>query len=119
MPMSRRYHKLIADNDALAVEIAEWKKKVGREWENVTVDSLTLPDKSKQIISLGKSYVGKVLLDIGDLSIDDVGVELIVTEQVNGKMVVRSTYDFAPISFENGKALYSVESLRMIRGCLR
>ena len=109
LPMSRRYHKLIADNDALAIEIAEWKKKVGREWENVTVDSLTLPDKSKQIISLGKSYVGKVLLDIGDLSIDDVGVELIVTEQVNGKMVVRSTYDFAPISFENGKAFYSVE----------
>lgn len=108
-PMALRYHNLIADHYALATEIAEWKRKVRREWDSVAVEVLTLPDKSKQIISLGKSYTGKVLLDIGELSIDDVGVELVITEQKDGRMVVRSTHDFVPVSFENGKALYAIE----------
>ena len=109
VPMARRYRRLMADQGAVATEIAEWKQKVRREWDNLTVEALTLPDKSKQIISLGKSYSGKMLLDIGELSIEDVGVELVVTEQVNGRRVVCSTHDFHPVSFENGKALYAIE----------
>ncbi|MEI3421539.1 MAG: hypothetical protein V8R91_11095 [Butyricimonas faecihominis] len=77
IPMSRRFHRLSENNYALATQIAEWKRKVSREWESVQVDALILPDKSKQIISLGKSYQGKVVLDLGELSIDDIGVELV------------------------------------------
>ncbi len=77
IPMSRRFHRLSDNHYALAAQIAEWKRKVSREWDSVQVDGLILPDKSKQIISLGKSYQGKVVLDLGELSIDDIGVELV------------------------------------------
>ena len=68
------------------------------------VDALILPDKSKQIISLGKSYQGKVVLDLGELSIDDIGVELVAMMKKDEKIEVCFTQEFVPVSFENGKA---------------
>lgn len=109
LPMARRFHRLSDNGYALATQIAEWKKKVGREWESVQVDALILPDKSKQIISLGKSYQGKVVLELGELSIEDVGVELVAMMKKDEKVEVCFTQEFVPVSFENGKALYSVE----------
>ncbi|WP_065220478.1 MULTISPECIES: alpha-glucan family phosphorylase [Butyricimonas] len=109
LPMSRRYHRLRENNYAVANQIAEWKKKVGREWDSVQVDGLILPDKSKQIISLGKSYQAKVTLDLGELSIDDVGIELVAMMKKDENLEVCFTQEFVPVSFENGKALYSIE----------
>lgn len=109
LPMSRRYHRLRENNYAVANQIAEWKKKVSREWDSVQVDGLILPDKSKQIISLGKSYQAKVTLDLGELSIDDVGIELVAMMKKDENLEVCFTQEFVPVSFENGKALYSIE----------
>ena len=109
LPMSRRYHRLRENNYAVANQIAEWKKKVSREWDSVQVDGLILPDKSKQIISLGKSYQAKVTLDLGELSIDDVGIELVAMMKKDENLEVCFTQEFVPVSVENGKALYSIE----------
>ncbi|WP_099291988.1 alpha-glucan family phosphorylase [Butyricimonas sp. Marseille-P3923] len=109
LPMSRRYHRLSENNYALANQIAEWKKKVSREWDSVQVDGLILPDKSKQIISLGKSYQAKVTLDLGELSLDDVGIELVAMMKKDERLEVCFTQEFVPVSFENGKGLYSIE----------
>lgn len=86
IPMSRRFQRLGDNNYAVAKQIAEWKRKVSREWDTVQVDALILPDKSKQIISLGKSYQGKVVLDLGELSIDDIGVELVAMMKKDEKI---------------------------------
>lgn len=109
IPMSRRFHRLSDNHYALAAQIAEWKRKVSREWDSVQVDGLILPDKSKQIISLGRSYQGKVVLDLGELSIDDIGVELVAMMKKEEKIEVCFTQEFVPVSFENGKAMYSIE----------
>ena len=109
LPMSRRYHRLSENNYALANQIAEWKKKVSREWDSVQVDGLILPDKSKQIISLGKSYQAKVTLELGELSLDDVGIELVAMMKKDERLEVCFTQEFVPVSFENGKGLYSIE----------
>ncbi len=109
LPMSRRYHRLSENNYALANQIAEWKKKVSREWDSVQVDGLILPDKSKQIISLGKSYQAKVTLELGELSLEDVGIELVAMMKKDERLEVCFTQEFVPVSFENGKGLYSIE----------
>lgn len=108
-PMMERSHKIMADNYAMAGIISEWKKKITREWDNIELLSLALPNKSKQIIALGRSYYGEVKLEIGELSLDDVGIELVVAEQHDDKMVVKGKYDFKPISLEDGKALYRID----------
>ena len=109
IPMSERYHQMIANDFAMATEIAEWKKKVTREWDNIEVVSLDIPNRSKQIIALGKAYWGEVTLEIGDLSMEDIGVELVAAEQKNDRLVIRHQYDFTPVSQEDGKATYHID----------
>lgn len=107
-PMMKRHAGLLADNYALAIEIAGWKKRVAREWEGIEVKSMELPPKTRQDITLGESYTGSVTLDIGDLLPDEVGVELVVTEQADGHVKVLETKDFSPASFDRGIATYTL-----------
>lgn len=109
IPMSARYQKMIQDNFAMATEITEWKKRVTREWDNIELLGLNLPNRSKQIIALGKSYYGEVKLEIGELDMHEVGVELVVAEQQNGKLVIQEKRDFTPISQEGGIAVYRID----------
>jgi phosphorylase/glycogen(starch) synthase len=105
-PMMERHATLTADDNALAIELAAWKTRVAREWETIEVKSLEFPPRTRQDISLGNSYTGSVTLDIGELLPEEVGVELVVTEQTDGRVKVLNTRDFVPVSFERGIAVY-------------
>ncbi|MDP4210069.1 MAG: alpha-glucan family phosphorylase [Bacteroidota bacterium] len=66
----------------LAKELSSWKKRVFRGWESIEVISVKLPDISKEPIVIGKKYLGVVILDLNELSPEDVGVEFIIAEMV-------------------------------------
>lgn len=70
---------------------------------------MILPDKSKQIISLGKSYQGKVVLDLGELSIDDIGVELVAMMKKDEKIDGVFTQESYPSLSRTGRPMYSIE----------
>ncbi|MDR0765641.1 MAG: alpha-glucan family phosphorylase, partial [Odoribacteraceae bacterium] len=108
-PMAKRHACLVADNHALAIEIAEWKKRVAREWEGVEVKSTDFPPKTRQDITLGKTYTGSLTIDLGGLTPGEVGVELVVTGQVDGRVKVLHTLDFTAVSFKKGIAVYSLD----------
>lgn len=108
-PMAKRYHIVADNNYKNAIELAEWKKSVSREWDCIMVDSLQLPDKTKQVIESGKEYKGEITLDIGELDIKDVGVELVITRKEDGKVKIHSTHEYTPIKFEKGKATYEIK----------
>lgn len=109
IPMSARYRKMVENGYAMATEISEWKKRITREWDNIELVGLQLPNRSKQIISLGKSYSGEVQLEIGELDMNEVGVELVVAEQCKDSIIVREKYDFIPVSQNDGKALFRID----------
>ncbi len=109
IPMAHRYRKMIADDFAMATEITEWKNKVTREWSSVELVGLNLPNRSKQIIALGKSYCGEVKLELGELDMREVGVELVAAEQKDGKLIIREKHDFTPVSQEGSVALYHID----------
>lgn len=109
IPMAARYHKIIEDNFAMATDIAEWKKRISREWDNIELIGLDLPNRSKQIIALGKSYYGEVKLEIGELDMHEVGVELVAAEQVNGRLMIREKRDFTPMDQDGSVARYHID----------
>ena len=109
VPMSARYQKMIENAFAMAAEIAEWKKKISREWDNIELVGLDLPNRSKQIIALGKSYYGEVKLEIGELSMHEVGVELVAAEQKDGRQVIREKHDFIPVEQVGSVARYRID----------
>ncbi|EKD30610.1 MAG: hypothetical protein ACD_77C00508G0008 [uncultured bacterium] len=106
-PLAKRHESIIAGDFALAREIAFWKKRVRSEWPHIEVKSFVKPDNSRVNITLGNEYHSEVELSIGDLSPEDIGVEIVLARQDNNKQtIIKKRYEFKTESFENGIAKY-------------
>ena len=116
-PMCERFTKLIADDFALAREIAFWKKRVRREWPHIEVVSFTRPSIAQSSITLGQSYRAELVLSIGDLDPEDLGVEILLTEvNAKGEHHIVGIYPFTVKSFDVGVASYSADIVPEISG---
>jgi glycogen phosphorylase/synthase len=71
--------KLRESNNAIAKGIVAWKKKILTNWNEVDVISIEIPVKEKFKSTLGEEFKIKIVLDIGRLAAEDVGVEIIIT----------------------------------------
>ncbi|MPM83429.1 Glycogen phosphorylase [bioreactor metagenome] len=107
-PMSVRHHNIVQNDYALARELAFWKKKVRREWPLIEVRSYSKLDNAKSEMVLGNDYTAEVELYLGELSPEDIGVEILIAEQNNdNRMVIKERFDFVPVSIENSVAKYT------------
>ncbi|HEX3007078.1 MAG TPA: alpha-glucan family phosphorylase, partial [Bacteroidales bacterium] len=100
------------DDYELAKDLSSWKKKVFRAWESIEVISVKLPDISKEPIVLGKNYVGDVILDLNELSVDDIGLEIVIAEIISpdsDKVKVIFVQEFKLFSLEGKIATYKVD----------
>lgn len=104
--------KRMKENDfELAKTLSSWKKKVFRGWESIEVISVKSPDISKEEIVLGKKYVGEVVLDLNELSADDIGVEIIIVELVTAENQIKIIHsqEFNLLNIHGRIATYSVD----------
>ncbi len=117
VPQSERVKGLIADEYAVARQIAAWKKHLRREWQHVEVVSFTRPDNSFIGVSVGNEYKAQVVLNIGDLQPEEIGVELLFAiSDSKGKLHIQERCDFEPVAFNDGVATYSASVLPEITG---
>ena len=108
--LALRYESVIADNYSLARELAQWKKRVRREWNYIEVVEYSKPDNSKFAISLGEKYQSKVVLNTAGLDPNDIGVEMVVAEQLpNESLKIKQIYDFKLVESVDGRATYICE----------
>lgn len=115
--LGERTGELSKDNYSKAREIALWKKRVKNEWPFIEVVSYHKPDNSKQDISLGEEYGASVTLSIGDLSPEEIGVEMLVA--VNGDKGdphIVKTIEFRLDDYNSGLAKYSCNILAETSG---
>ena len=111
LPLAERYGKLTADGGALAREISAWKKSVSEEWGNIKVLSYTRPE-SQYTLSEEHPMHCEVVLDLGRLKPEDIGVEILFSvSDKAGKLHIGEHREFALASYENGVARYVVETL--------
>ena len=118
-PMSERAKDLKKDNFAVAIQISDWKRKVSQEWDNIKVIDVRTPNRREQLISIGNTYKGQITLDIGDLNPNDVGVELVIAKDKDGKTKVVDKKEFLPISHEGSRAVYELEVVTEFPGSLQ
>ena len=110
-PQSMRATKIKANDYALAREIAAWKKHVRREWENVAVISETRPDASYDL-SMGNEFKSEVVLSMGNLSPEDIGVETIFASMdAHGQLHINEVKEYTPVEFADGVCKYQVSIL--------
>ncbi|MFA6923446.1 MAG: alpha-glucan family phosphorylase [Bacteroidales bacterium] len=72
----------LKENDfMLAKKLAHWKKVVSRGWESIEIVSVaTSPDVANNALKLGHDFHAEVVLDLNELSVDDIGIEIIFTD---------------------------------------
>ena len=105
-PQSVRAASLISDNFKVAREIAAWKKNVRREWPSIEVISYTQPDSS---YSLSQNNVlnAEVVLNIGSLKPEDIGVEMLFAVTDNkGKLHIQDKCEFNIVESKDGVVKY-------------
>ncbi|MBR0499548.1 MAG: alpha-glucan family phosphorylase [Bacteroidales bacterium] len=106
-PLKERSEKLLADDFALARDIAFWKKRVRREWPHIEIISYTKPDNDKSSMILGQEYTAELVASIGDLEPDDLGAEIILTERnAKGEHHIVALYGFNLVDFHDGIATW-------------
>ena len=105
-PQAKRAASLIRDDYKAAREIAAWKKRVRRAWNDIEVVSFT-PLNSTYNVSPDKGMQSEVVLNLGELRPEEIGVEMLFTTMdAKGKMHIADTCEFEVVSFKNGQATY-------------
>lgn len=109
--LCNRSTRIKADDFALAKELASWKKKIYRGWDSIEVVSLSYPDISKENIILAKKYTSEVVLDLNELSPDDIGVELVIAryDQEDNRLKIFFKQEYELYKTENRFAYYRIE----------
>ena len=116
-PQSERTASLVADDYRVARQIAAWKKHLRREWQNVGVISMVKPDSSHDDIALGKEFNAEVVLSIGDLQPEDVGVELLfASSDSKGALHIQEHFEFTPVENNDGVVRYQAALLPQTTG---
>ena len=83
-----------------------------REWQNVGLVSVTKPDSPHDDILLGKEFKSEVVLNIGDLNPDEIGVELLfATSDSKGKLHIRTVCTYEPVECNDGVVKYQAALL--------
>ena len=112
----KRSKELNADDFQTARDITMWKHKALREWENIVVISVKRPEMEKGPILLGKEYEAEVLLNIGFLTPEDIGVEILLAEQNDGEKHIVLQQQFTPARCNGTEVMYKVVMIPKISG---
>ncbi|HAH25783.1 MAG TPA: hypothetical protein DCL77_18835 [Prolixibacteraceae bacterium] len=79
-PQAIRAAHLSADNYKIAKEIAKWKFGVSAVWEDIEVKEVQITDGITNVLKIGENYPALVVVDLKGLKPEDVGVEMVITE---------------------------------------
>jgi alpha-glucan phosphorylase-like protein len=82
-PQAERAAKLISSDYKLAKELAKWKHAVSEVWDKIEVKNVQITDGITNVLKIGEEYPARVEVDLKGLKPEDVGVEMVITE--NGK----------------------------------
>ncbi len=111
----RYYHpqfertKLVKNEEyKMAKEIAKWKFKISSVWKDIEVKSIEMSDGITNKMNIGKEYPITVKIDIKNLSSDEIGLELIITEnEGNNIPKITDIIEFEKVGCENNICTFS------------
>ena len=116
VPQAERSARICADDYAKAREIALWKKQVRRGWDNLSVVSFTQPASSYSL-SPDNELKAEVVLNLGDLKPEDIGVEMLfTTSDRKGRLHLSSLFEFNLTDFNDGVATFQASILPDVTG---
>ena len=109
--LAARKRDLCADAYRMAREIAAWKRKVSAAWDQVRVVDVERVQIDKGAVCVGEKYHFAVTVDVANLHPEDIGVEMVVAQQIVGGQTVNvvRTVPLARTKSEGSLVTYSVD----------
>ena len=106
-PLADRYRRLIDNDYAMAKEIAQWKRKMRREWPLIEVLEYNAIAGNYGTIVLGGDYRSEIKLAVGDTAPEYIGLETLLSEpDKKGRLRIKEVYPFKLKECRDGVATY-------------
>jgi phosphorylase/glycogen(starch) synthase len=92
-------------------ELAYWKHRILENWKGIQVIDYDFPDATKEEFIVGKTYTGKVILELGGLTAKEIGVEMVLTKSDSRQeeAVFRGSQEFNCTMMNGSKAEYTFD----------
>ena len=111
LPQYERFTQMCQDDFKLAREISAWKRMMQVEWGNIRVVSCSQPDAS-YVLSQNDMLKSKVVLDLGRIRPEDIGVEVVfTTADAKGELHIQGVSEMALTKVEGSLATFEAEVL--------
>ena len=115
-PQAKRATLVKADDFKVAREIAAWKKHVRRSWNDVQVISRAEPQASYDISEKNPLH-SEIVLNLGDLKPENVGVELVFAQtDIHGQLHIDQVNELQVVDAQDGTARYAVDVMPATTG---
>ncbi len=106
-PQYERTKRMKNDNYSFAREMAEWKYKVSSVWEQIEVKNIEVTDGVTNKMKIGQSYPISIQVDLKGLSSNEIGLELVITENGEGsEPKIIETLELQPVEQEGTLCAY-------------
>ena len=109
--LAARTREITAGSYKLAREIAAWKRKVSAAWDSVRVVNTERVRIEQEAVFVGEQYHFEVTLDIRNLRPEDIGVEMVVAQQIVGNdgVDVHRTIALERVKSEGTNVTYALD----------
>jgi alpha-glucan phosphorylase-like protein len=116
-PQAIRSARLIGSDYAIAKEIAQWKFGVSSVWDQIEVKEVQITDGITNVLKIGEEYPAKVVVDLKGLRPEDVGVEMVITEnEDDNPTALVDSLQFSIEKIEDALVTYSLNLQLMNSG---
>lgn len=109
--LAARKQEITEGGYKLAREIAAWKRKVSAAWDQVRVVDVQRVKIDREAVFVGEKYRFEVKLDIANLRPEDLGVEMVIAQQIvgNESANVSRTVGLSCTGVEGNTATYALD----------
>lgn len=109
-PQAKRHQELLSNGGQLLHQLTQWKYDTLRAWGSLGVIRTEGIGHGSLAIETGHKYKGQIVLELGTLTPDDLGIELVLAglEPGRDEVSVSSTIPYKLVKTEGSRAYYEV-----------
>ncbi|MPM32554.1 Glycogen phosphorylase [bioreactor metagenome] len=109
IPQAERSRDLRKDNYAAARALSSWKRRIMRNWDQISVAEINVHDSTVSPLLLGQDFYASVTLNMGELRAEDLALDIIFGQKEKDRVhkIIFKT-EMKVKSVGNGQATYEV-----------
>lgn len=93
LKLAERHQLISNDNYKAAKELSAWKSRIRGNWKDIKVVERDIYNFANAPLPLGEDIKASIVLDLGELSAEDISVELLIARKHDNQLKIISRYE--------------------------